>query len=131
MNRQLIPNLKRIIYLTIFILISCCTNRSDDWLKSGFTMPPDSARPGVYWYFFGWEPRPGTDNSRSGVDEEGRNRVCPVSGSEPGSAAREDRLSDTGMAGTLQTLPFVKVSGWESVSFSVPVRDGPVAVVHG
>src|SRR5665647_387271 len=38
--------------LTVCVLFFSCTNRSsDDYLKQGFINPPDSARPGVYWYF--------------------------------------------------------------------------------
>jgi len=28
-----------------------CTSPANDYLKQGFMNPPDSARPGVYWYF--------------------------------------------------------------------------------
>jgi len=38
--------------LTVCVLFFSCTNSSsDDYLKQGFINPPDSARPGVYWYF--------------------------------------------------------------------------------
>ncbi|MCJ7447875.1 MAG: glycosyl hydrolase [Bacteroidales bacterium] len=33
------------------ILFSCSNTGSSDYLKQGFLNPPDSARPGVYWYF--------------------------------------------------------------------------------
>lgn len=33
------------------ILYSCTNQGQDDNLKQGFLNPPDSARPGVYWYF--------------------------------------------------------------------------------
>jgi hypothetical protein len=33
------------------LLISCNNKGSQDFLKQGFINPPDSARPGVYWYF--------------------------------------------------------------------------------
>ena len=49
-QRTTAPFLK-FICLIIFVLSTSCTNRSDDWLKVGFIQPPDSARPGVYWYF--------------------------------------------------------------------------------
>jgi len=33
------------------LLYSCSNNPKTDFLKEGFLNPPDSARPGVYWYF--------------------------------------------------------------------------------
>jgi hypothetical protein len=33
------------------IVFSCTTIKTGDYLKEGFLNPPDSARPGVYWYF--------------------------------------------------------------------------------
>ena len=39
--------------LSIFIswlIVTGCTQQKDE-LKAGFLNPPDSARPGVYWYF--------------------------------------------------------------------------------
>jgi hypothetical protein len=41
------------IFVIISLLIafsSCSTSENADWLKQGFINPPDSARPGVYWY---------------------------------------------------------------------------------
>jgi hypothetical protein len=42
-------------YLLILLLsglfFSCLNIRSSDHIKAGFINPPDSARPGVYWYF--------------------------------------------------------------------------------
>jgi hypothetical protein len=32
-------------------LLSCCNSKHTDYLREGFINPPDSARPGVYWYF--------------------------------------------------------------------------------
>jgi len=40
-----------LIYLPIVILITNCGSESTNSLKEGFINPPDSARPGVYWYF--------------------------------------------------------------------------------
>jgi hypothetical protein len=37
--------------LMAFVLFSHCTQQSGDPLKASFVNPPDSARPGVYWYF--------------------------------------------------------------------------------
>ncbi|MCX6225388.1 MAG: glycosyl hydrolase, partial [Bacteroidia bacterium] len=44
------------IPLLAFALLGCllstqCTQKPTDPLKAGFLNPPDSARPGVYWYF--------------------------------------------------------------------------------
>jgi hypothetical protein len=42
-------------WLLILVLpicfFSCKTAKTGDYLKEGFLNPPDSARPGVYWYF--------------------------------------------------------------------------------
>jgi len=35
----------------VFILLSCNKQFHSDQLKKGFICPPDSATPGVYWYF--------------------------------------------------------------------------------
>ena len=40
-----------LIFILSFILFSCSTGKPGDYLKKGFFNPPDSARPGVYWYF--------------------------------------------------------------------------------
>ncbi|MBP8960211.1 MAG: glycosyl hydrolase [Bacteroidales bacterium] len=37
-------------FLTV-LLASCGDHYENDWLKRGFVTPPDSAKPGVYWYF--------------------------------------------------------------------------------
>ena len=39
------------IYTAIVILTTYCGKTSTNSLKEGFINPPDSARPGVYWYF--------------------------------------------------------------------------------
>ncbi|MCX6261218.1 MAG: glycosyl hydrolase, partial [Bacteroidia bacterium] len=39
-----------LLFLVTFIS-SCSNPKHSDSLKQGFTNPPDSARPGVYWYF--------------------------------------------------------------------------------
>ena len=39
-----------IILLLTGFLFSCANHGKDDYLKQGFFNPPDSARPGVYWY---------------------------------------------------------------------------------
>ena len=36
---------------TILVLVFSCNMHSTDQLRDGFKNPPDSARPGVYWYF--------------------------------------------------------------------------------
>ncbi|MFH0761364.1 MAG: glycosyl hydrolase [Bacteroidota bacterium] len=50
MNQRTIASCMKGISLITLILVSSCTNQSNDWLKTGFIQPPDSARPGVYWY---------------------------------------------------------------------------------
>jgi hypothetical protein len=41
-----------VIFISISTLFFTCTNpATHDYLKQGFINPPDSARPGVYWYF--------------------------------------------------------------------------------
>ena len=51
----MLRTITRIIWLLIplllFLLFSCSTGKTGDYLKEGFVNPPDSARPGVYWYF--------------------------------------------------------------------------------
>jgi len=39
------------VIITLSILLMACTTQSTDTLKEEFKNPPDSARPGVYWYF--------------------------------------------------------------------------------
>ncbi len=51
MNRRTIRFQWPIISLLVCLLVIRCTPDSSDSLKSGFLNPPDSARPGVYWYF--------------------------------------------------------------------------------
>jgi len=45
--------LREIISLAFFVavILPACNTTSDDNLKKEFKDPPDSARPGVYWYF--------------------------------------------------------------------------------
>ena len=42
-----------VMFLLSFLLFYSCTPHENDLseLKSGFINPPDSSRPGVYWYF--------------------------------------------------------------------------------
>jgi hypothetical protein len=40
-----------LIFLLSGIFFSCTDRGPADSLKQGFLNPPDSARPGVYWYF--------------------------------------------------------------------------------
>lgn len=56
MKRKFSVNLRRTINYTgiIFLLITTmlsCTTQDNDQLKDAFKNPPDSAKPGVYWYF--------------------------------------------------------------------------------
>ena len=39
------------LFILPLIVFSCNTIKTSDSLKEGFLNPPDSARPGVYWYF--------------------------------------------------------------------------------
>ena len=39
------------VYLMLVVLITNCSTESTNSLREGFINPPDSARPGVYWYF--------------------------------------------------------------------------------
>ena len=51
MNRRLIA-LNTVIIISIAVLLASCSHhRINDNIKDGFLNPPDSARPGVYWYF--------------------------------------------------------------------------------
>ena len=40
-----------LVFPLVCIFFSCGNKRNADYLKNGFINPPDSARPGVYWYF--------------------------------------------------------------------------------
>lgn len=40
-----------LIITLAFTALSCNNTVKDDYLKQGFLNPPDSAKPGVYWYF--------------------------------------------------------------------------------
>ena len=65
---NLLKIIKRItiflIYLPLVILITNCGTESTNSLKEGFINPPDSARPGVYWYFMDG------NLSREGITED-------------------------------------------------------------
>ena len=51
MNRRLIA-LKTAVAVSIAVLLASCSHHeNNDIIKDGFLNPPDSARPGVYWYF--------------------------------------------------------------------------------
>ena len=51
MYRQIPKVIWSLILLLPVMFFSCSTNKTADPLKEGFLNPPDSARPGVYWYF--------------------------------------------------------------------------------
>ena len=52
MMNKLKTILGQIFYFALSLSILSCSNQGkDDLLKEGFLNPPDSARPGVYWYF--------------------------------------------------------------------------------
>jgi len=40
-----------IVVFVVLFTMQACTAQSDDSLKEAFTDPPESAKPGVYWYF--------------------------------------------------------------------------------
>ncbi len=40
-----------VMFFLTLLLASCGGPYKNDWLKRGFVTPPDSAKPGVYWYF--------------------------------------------------------------------------------
>ncbi len=46
-------NNKYLVLLALAILLTSCTkeNVSNDILRSSFLNPPNSAKPGLYWYF--------------------------------------------------------------------------------
>ncbi|MCX6329976.1 MAG: glycosyl hydrolase, partial [Bacteroidia bacterium] len=49
---KLIPCIKGLAISSLaFLFFSCVNSSHSDYLKQGFLNPPDSARPGVYWYF--------------------------------------------------------------------------------
>ncbi len=39
------------VFLILYLILSSCTGNRKDLLKESFVNPPDTARPGVYWYF--------------------------------------------------------------------------------
>ncbi len=52
MMNNIVPLFRRLLIFCGFLfLFSCTYNSQNDYLKQGFINPPDSARPGVYWYF--------------------------------------------------------------------------------
>jgi hypothetical protein len=51
MRKSLVIIKYLLFFLSSGFLFSCSNFRSSDHLKQGFLNPPDSARPGVYWYF--------------------------------------------------------------------------------
>jgi hypothetical protein len=51
MNKQLVFLTEGLIIPLSILIFSCTNHGKDDLLKQGFLNPPDSARPGVYWYF--------------------------------------------------------------------------------
>lgn len=56
MNLQAEMNILKItktivIYLSLIFLTTHCVSKTNRSLREGFINPPDSARPGVYWYF--------------------------------------------------------------------------------
>jgi hypothetical protein len=51
MNKRTLTSFAVIISLLTGLIYSCNTPSGKDQLKEGFITPPDSARPGVYWYF--------------------------------------------------------------------------------
>jgi len=50
---KLFPSIRlwQLICLSIFALAISCKPVAQDWLEAGFLEPPDSVKPGVYWYF--------------------------------------------------------------------------------
>lgn len=50
-NKSYIPVLSGFAVILACLLFSCLNVSDNDWLKKGFIQPPDTARPGVYWYF--------------------------------------------------------------------------------
>ena len=49
---KFISYLKGLVIASLtFLFFSCINSSHSDYLKQGFINPPDSARPGVYWYF--------------------------------------------------------------------------------
>ena len=51
MNKNYSTLLAGIIIVFSLLFPSCSKKSAADYLKDGFVNPPDSARPGVYWYF--------------------------------------------------------------------------------
>ena len=51
MFQEILRIIRLLIFMLPFSVFSCNTIKTGDYLKEGFLNPPDSARPGVYWYF--------------------------------------------------------------------------------
>ena len=51
MNRTISLTIMATLLSVAVLLFSCTTSHKPDIVKEGFLNPPDSARPGVYWYF--------------------------------------------------------------------------------
>ena len=51
MNKLYIKSLFGVFLIIVTVLSSCGRVMKEDYLKDGFLNPPDSCRPGVYWYF--------------------------------------------------------------------------------
>lgn len=50
-NSRMRANFKIVTVLLTLLAVFSCADSSDQRLEKGFLNPPDSARPGVYWYF--------------------------------------------------------------------------------
>src|SRR4030042_751565 len=51
MNSLFVLLKRSLIIVLPLIIVACDNTKSSDYLKNGFLNPPDSVRPGVYWYF--------------------------------------------------------------------------------
>ncbi len=51
MTRTILSTRMATLLSVALLLFSCTTSHVPDKVKEGFVNPPDSARPGVYWYF--------------------------------------------------------------------------------
>lgn len=51
MNNLICIFKKSLPFFALLLTLSCSNNQGTDFLSDGFKNPPDSARPGVYWYF--------------------------------------------------------------------------------
>ncbi|MFN2396924.1 MAG: glycosyl hydrolase, partial [Bacteroidales bacterium] len=50
MGLRKMNGLAAVLITAVFTMLAC-TNQSADPLKEAFVTPPDSSKPGVYWYF--------------------------------------------------------------------------------